>query len=324
MFIDESHVTIPQIGGMFNGDRSRKQTLVDYGFRLPSALDNRPLKFEEFEKKINNVICTSATPGDYELGKVDHKPVEQIIRPTGLLDPVIEVRYNTNNPVYDLMGEIQERIKKNERVLVVTLTVKDAINLTDFFKTHDLKVAYLQHEILTLQRTEIIYKLRKGIYDVLVGINLLREGLDIPEVSLIAILDADREGFLRSARSLTQIAGRAARNSQGKVIMYCDTISDAMAITIKETQRRREIQMAYNDEHHITPTTIIKPIQAPLHMVDDKTNKKHDLSEAKLTKKETEFQISQLSKQMAQAAKDLDFEQAAQLRDEILELKATL
>ena len=322
MFIDESHVTIPQIGGMFNGDRARKKTLVDYGFRLPSALDNRPLKFDEFEKKINNVICTSATPGDYELGKCDHKPVEQIIRPTGLLDPVIEVRYNTNNPIYDLMEEIKKRVEKNQRVLVITLTVKDAENLTDFLKTHDFKVAYLQHEILTLQRTEIIYKLRKGIYDVLVGINLLREGLDIPEVSLIAILDADREGFLRSARSLTQIAGRAARNAEGKVIMYCDSISDAMTTTINDTKRRRAIQEKYNLEHHVTPTTIIKPIQEPIHMVDD-IKSKHN-TEGKLTRKETEFQISQLTKDMNRAAKELDFEKAAELRDEILELKASL
>lgn len=322
-FIDESHVTIPQVGGMYNGDRARKQTLVDYGFRLPSALDNRPLRFEEFEQKMNNIICTSATPGDYELKQCDNKVIEQIIRPTGLLDPLIEVRYNTNNPVYDLMKEIEERIKKDERVLVVTLTVKDAINLTDFFKSHDLKVAYLQHEILTLQRTEIIYKLRKGIYQVLVGINLLREGLDIPEVSLIAILDADREGFLRSERSLTQIAGRAARNSQGKVIMYCDSISDAMQKTIDETKRRREIQTKYNSEHQIVPKTIIKPIQPPIHMFDDKGNIKHK-DKAKLTKKETEFQIKELTKAMNQAAKDLDFEKAAQYRDELLELKASL
>ena len=322
-FIDESHVTIPQIGGMYNGDRARKTTLVEYGFRLPSALDNRPLRFEEFEKKINNVICTSATPGDYELKQCDNKPIEQVIRPTGLLDPIIEVRYNTNNPVYDLMKEIEERVKKDERVLVVTLTVKDAMNLTDFFKSHDIKVAYLQHEILTLQRTEIIYKLRKGIYQVLVGINLLREGLDIPEVSLIAILDADREGFLRSSRSLTQIAGRAARNSQGKVIMYCDSISDAMQQTIDETARRRKIQIKYNTEHNITPKTIIKEIQPPIHMVDDKANIKHKDS-SKMTKKEAEFQIKQLTKEMNQAAKDLDFEKAAQLRDELLELKASL
>lgn len=322
LFIDESHVTIPQIGGMYNGDRQRKLTLVEYGFRLPSALDNRPLRFDEFEKKINNVICTSATPGDYELKQINNKPVEQIIRPTGLLDPVIEVRYNTNNPVYDLMKEIKDRIAKNERTLVVTLTVKDAENLTDFFKSHDIKVAYLQHEILTLERTEIIYKLRKGIIDVIVGINLLREGLDIPEVSLIAILDADKEGFLRSTRSLTQIVGRAARNSQGKVIMYCDKISDAMNETIKETARRRHIQETYNKAHNITPKTIIKPIQPPIHMVDDTKRKVN--KEEKLTKKETEKLIQQLTKEMQKAAKDLDFEKAASLRDELFELKASI
>ena len=321
LFIDESHVTIPQIGGMFNGDRARKITLVDYGFRLPSALDNRPLKFEEFEKKISSVICTSATPGDYELAKVDNKPVEQIIRPTGLLDPLIEVRSNDNNPVYDVMEEIKKRIEKHERVMVVTLTVKDAENLTDFFKSHDIKVAYLQHEILTLQRTEIIYKLRKGIYDVLVGINLLREGLDIPEVSLIAILDADREGFLRSARSLTQIAGRAARNSSGKVIMYADKISDAMEKTIRETKRRRSIQEKYNEEHNIVPKTIIKNIQEPLKMIDDKKRKDDG---SKLTRKQIELNIKSLTSEMNKAAKNLDFETAATLRDEIMELKALL
>ena len=326
LFVDESHVTLPQIGGMFNGDRSRKMTLVDYGFRLPSALDNRPLRFEEFEKKVRNVICTSATPGDYELDKVNHQPVEQIIRPTGLLDPIIEVRFNTNNPIYDLMDEIKKRLAKNERVMVVTLTVKDAENLTDFFKSHDFKVAYLQHEILTLQRTEIIYKLRKGIYDVLVGINLLREGLDIPEVSLIAILDADRQGFLRSARSLTQIAGRAARNANGKVIMYCDEISDAMAITIKETKRRRELQEKYNAEHGIVPKTIIKNIQAPIHMIDDEASNKHKnaAKEGKMTIKQKQLMIKNLTSEMNKAAKALDFETAASLRDQILELKASL
>ena len=326
LFVDESHVTLPQIGGMFNGDRSRKMTLVDYGFRLPSALDNRPLRFEEFEKKVRNVICTSATPGDYELDKVNHQPVEQIIRPTGLLDPIIEVRFNTNNPIYDLMDEIKKRLAKNERVMVVTLTVKDAENLTDFFKSHDFKVAYLQHEILTLQRTEIIYKLRKGIYEVLVGINLLREGLDIPEVSLIAILDADRQGFLRSARSLTQIAGRAARNANGKVIMYCDEISDAMAITIKETKRRRELQEKYNAEHGIVPKTIIKNIQAPIHMIDDEASNKHKnaAKDGKMTVKQKQLMIKNLTSEMNKAAKVLDFETAASLRDQILELKASL
>ena len=320
LFIDESHVTIPQIGGMYHGDRSRKETLVEYGFRLPSALDNRPLRFEEFEAKISHVICTSATPGDYEKEKAG-AVVEQIIRPTGLLDPIIEVRSNNLNPVYDVMEEIKKRIAKNERVMVVTLTVKDAENLTDFFKSHNLKVAYLQHEILTLQRTEIIYKLRKGIYDVLVGINLLREGLDIPEVSLIAILDADREGFLRSARSLTQIAGRAARNSNGKVIMYCDHISDAMKVTISETKRRREIQEAYNKEHGITPKTIIKPVQEPLKMID---KKKDPLEGGKLSRKQMELLVKTLTAEMNKAARDLDFETAAELRDQILELKAQM
>lgn len=322
LFIDESHVTIPQIGGMYSGDRSRKETLVEYGFRLPSALDNRPLRFEEFEKKINHVICTSATPGDYELNQVNHQVVEQIIRPTGLLDPIIEVRYNSNNPVYDVLEEIKQRVKRNERVMVITLTVKDAENLTDFFKSHDVKVAYLQHEILTLQRSEIIYKLRKGIYDVLVGINLLREGLDIPEVSLVAILDADREGFLRSARSLTQIAGRAARNANGKVIMYCDRISDAMEITIRETKRRRQIQENYNKEHGIVPKTIMKAIQEPIKMIDDK--KRKDNPDAKLTRKQMEMLIKSLTTEMNKAAKSLDFETAAGLRDQILELKAKL
>ena len=252
--------------------------------------------------------------------------MEQIIRPTGLLDPIIEVRFNTNNPIYDLMDEIKKRLAKNERVMVVTLTVKDAENLTDFFKSHDFKVAYLQHEILTLQRTEIIYKLRKGIYEVLVGINLLREGLDIPEVSLIAILDADRQGFLRSARSLTQIAGRAARNANGKVIMYCDEISDAMAITIKETKRRRELQEKYNAEHGIVPKTIIKNIQAPIHMIDDEANNKHKnaAKEGKMSVKQKQLMIKNLTSEMNKAAKALDFETAASLRDQILELKASL
>lgn len=322
LFVDESHVSLPQISGMFNGDQARKKSLVDYGFRLESALDNRPLRFEEFEMKINNVICTSATPGNYELEKCNYKVVEQLIRPTGLLDPIIETRLNTNNPIYDLMEEIKDRISKNERTLVVTLTVKDAENLTDFFKTNNIKVAYIQHEILTLERNEIIYKLRKGIYDCVIGINLLREGLDIPEVSLIAILDADREGFLRSERSLTQIVGRAARNANGKVIMYCDKISDAMKKTIKETQRRRNIQEEYNLKNNITPKTIIKPINEPVHMFSKSKNKTENIG--KLTRKETEKLISSLTKQMLQASKELDFEKAANLRDEIFELKATL
>lgn len=322
LFADESHVTLPQISGMYNGDRSRKKVLVEYGFRLPSALDNRPLTFEEFEKKITNVICTSATPGDYEIEKA-HGVIEQIIRPTGLLDPIIEVRYNSKcNPVYDLLNEIRERIKRNERVMVVTLTIKDAENLTDFYKKEGIKVAYIQHEILTLERTEIIYKLRKGIYDCIIGINLLREGLDIPEVSLIAILDSDRQGFLRSTRSLTQIAGRAARNASGKVIMYCDTISLSMQETIDATKRRREIQNQYNIEHDITPRTITKPIQEPLKMIDKK--KKETSINSHSSRTEIEKAIKSLTSLMNKASKELDFSLAAEYRDEIFELKALL
>ena len=320
--VDESHVTFSQVRGMYNGDRSRKQTLVDYGFRLPSALDNRPLTFEEFEARIKNVICTSATPGDYELGQTGGRKVEQIIRPTGLIDPLIEVRSNKDNPVYNLIGEIEQRVAKNERVMIVTLTVRDAINLTDFLKAKNFKVAYLQHEIKTLERTEIIYKLRKGDYQVLVGINLLREGLDIPEVSLIAVLDADKEGFLRSARSLIQIVGRAARNSEGKVIMYADNMTDSMKKCISETNRRREIQMAYNKEHGIIPKTIIKPIKPPLHILDDKKEKRK--MSGKLTRNEIQKMVSELEKAMRKASQELDFERAAELRDEMLELKASL
>lgn len=319
-FIDESHATIPQINGMFNGDRSRKETLVEYGFRLPSALDNRPLRFNEFLDKQKNVICTSATPGEFELTKSNNEVVEQVIRPTGLLDPIIEVRSNKNNPIQDLIKEIDLRIKNNERVFVITLTIKDAENLTNYLKNKNYKVAYLQHEILTLQRTEIIYKLRKGIYDVLVGINLLREGLDIPETSLIAILDADREGFLRSKRSLIQIIGRAARNANGKVIMYADSISTAMDEAIKETKRRRDIQEKYNKENNIIPQSVIKPILEPVRVVESKGSNKPS---GKLTRKEKEDQIRKLTTLMKQAAKDLDFEKAALYRDELLELKSS-
>jgi len=320
IFVDESHVTIPQISGMYNGDQARKQVLVDYGFRLPSALDNRPLKFDEFFSKVHHMICTSATPGDWELKEAHGVSAEQIIRPTGLLDPKIEVRSNKNNPVYDLLTEINKRIEKNERTLVCTLTINDAENLTDFFKQKGLKVAYLQHEIKTMERTEIIYKLRKGDYQVLVGINLLREGLDIPEVSLIAILDADKEGFLRSTRSLIQIVGRVARNDHGLVLMYADSITKSMDETIKETNRRREIQNKYNIEHHIIPKTIQKPLVEPIRMIS--TNKKIDKPQGKLTRSEKVKLIAQLEKAMKKAASELDFEQAALLRDEILELKA--
>ncbi len=323
LFIDESHVTLPQIGGMYYGDRSRKQTLVNYGFRLPSALDNRPLRFDEFEKKITNVICCSATPGDYELKQTNNQKVEQIIRPTGLVDPIVIVRSNKINPIQDLTAEIKKRKAINERALVVTLTIKDAENLTEYLKEQDIKVAYLQHEIKTMERSEIIYKLRKGDYDCVVGINLLREGLDLPEVSLIAILDADKEGFLRSERSLIQIIGRAARNVKGTVIMYSDAISDGMKAAIGETNRRRAIQLAYNQEHHITPHSIIKPIRPPVRFIDD-ANGKRAKGRGKMSQKETELMIRELTKRMHEEAKDLDFEEAAKIRDEILELKADL
>lgn len=323
LFIDESHVTIPQIGGMYFGDRSRKQTLVDYGFRLPSALDNRPLNFKEFESKVTNAICCSATPGDYELEQTQHQVVEQIIRPTGLVDPKVEVRSNKLNPIQDVTNEVKKRIAKNERSLIVTLTIKDAENLTEYLKSQDIKVAYLQHEIKTMERSEIIYKLRKGDYDCVVGINLLREGLDLPEVSLIAILNADKEGFLRSERSLIQIIGRAARNAHGEVIMYSDIISDGMKAAIKETNRRRDIQMAYNKAHGIIPKTIIKPIKPPVRFIDDSKSKRVK-GTAKMSTKETLRYINGLTKQMREEAKSLNFEEAAKLRDEILELKATL
>ena len=320
LIVDESHVTFPQVRGMFNGDRSRKTTLVEYGFRLPSALDNRPLNFEEFEGEINQVICTSATPGDYELGKTNGQYVEQIIRPTGLLDPKIEVR-PTLGQIDDLMYEIKERIKHNERVMVVTLTIRMAEDLTNFLKEHDIKTVYLHSECKTLERTEIIYQLRKGKYDVLVGINLLREGLDIPEVSLIAILDADKEGFLRSARSLIQVVGRAARNEHGMAIMYADHITESMDECIKETNRRREIQEKYNEENGIVPQTIIKPIQPPIHVTEKEENKIIE-SKAKLTKSELDKRIKEVEKSMNQAAKEFDFEKAIELRDMLFELKA--
>lgn len=322
LFADESHTTLPQIRGMYNGDRARKINLVEYGFRLPSALDNRPLRFEEFEGKFKNLICTSATPGDYELEQAGSDSVyEQIIRPTGLLDPIIEVRPTSINPVNDLLKEIKDRIKRNERVLVVSLTISDAKNLTEFYKSQGIKVEHLQHEIKTLERTELIYKLRKGIIEVLVGINLLREGLDIPEVSLIAILSADMEGFLRSTRSLIQIIGRAARNSEGKVIMYADNISRSMKEAIEETKRRRAIQEEYNEKHGIVPKTIIKPITEPIKVIDKKRKK---TDSGYKTRNELESEIKRLEKEMREAARSLDFEEAANLRDAILELKDEL
>lgn len=317
LIVDESHVSFPQVRGMFNGDRSRKETLVEYGFRLPSALDNRPLNFEEFEGKINQVICTSATPGDYELGKTNGEYVQQIIRPTGLVDPQIEIK-NVLNPVLDLVDEIDKVIEQNERVMIVTLTIKDAENLTAFLKERGYKVSYLHTDTKTLERTEIIYHLRKGKYDILIGINLLREGLDIPEVSLIAILDADKEGFLRSERSLIQIVGRAARNEHGRVIMYANRITDSMNKAILETQRRRAIQEAYNEEHGIIPKTVIKEIREPLKIKDRNVNINKS---GKMTRSEKELYIKEVEKEMRKAAKDLDFEKAAELRDILFELR---
>ncbi len=313
LVVDESHVTLPQVRGMYNGDRMRKQTLVDYGFRLPSALDNRPLKFEEFEEKINQAIYVSATPGDYELERTNNKYVEQIIRPTGLLDPIIEVR-KTEGQIDDIINEINERIKRNERVLITTLTIRMSEELTNYLKEMNIKVAYLHSEIKTLERLKIIHDLRSGIYDCIVGINLLREGLDIPEVSLICILDADKQGFLRSNRSLIQTIGRAARNEFGKVIMYADTYSDAMNEAIKETKRRREIQEEYNKVHGITPKTIIKDIKEVV--TNEVTNKKK-----KVSKKEKVEMLETLEKEMREAAAAMDFEKAMELRDIYFELK---
>lgn len=322
MIVDESHVSLPQIRGMFNGDRARKQTLVDYGFRLPSALDNRPLTFSEFEEKAPQSIYVSATPGDYELEQTEGEIVEQIIRPTGLLDPIVEVR-PTEGQIDDLVGEIRDRIAKGERTLITTLTVRMAEDLTEYLKNLDIKVAWLHHEVKTIERTEIIQDLRRGKYDVLVGINLLREGLDIPEVSLIAILDADKEGFLRSKRSLVQIIGRAARNAEGKVILYGDSITESMLYAIDETARRRSIQMAYNEEHGIVPKTIIKPIREVVHSKETKEMTARYLRrKQKLSKKDTAKYIQELEAEMRQAASDLEFERAAELRDMILELKA--
>ena len=318
LVIDESHVTLPQVKAMYNGDRARKITLVDYGFRLPSALDNRPLKFEEFEKKLDQVIYVSATPGDYEIEKANGNIVEQIIRPTGLLDPTIEVKPSLNQ-IDDLMNEIEKRIKVNERVLITTLTIKMAEELTNYLKGYDIKVAYLHNEIKTLQRLKIIRDLRLGKYDVVVGINLLREGIDIPEVSLIAIMDADKQGFLRSTRSLIQTIGRCARNANGHVIMYADSISDSMKEAIDETKRRRTIQELYNKEHGITPKTIIKEIRDVISNEDDT---KEEKKKPKMSKQEKENMISMLEHEMKTAAKDLDFERAMELRDAIFELKS--
>ena len=319
LVVDESHVTLPQVRGMYNGDRARKMNLVDYGFRLPSALDNRPLKYEEFEKKINQAIYVSATPGDLELEHTNNQYVEQIIRPTGLLDPTIEVR-KTEGQIDDLVGEINERINKNERILVTTLTIRMAEELTNYLKELDIKVAYLHSEVKTLERMQIIHDVRAGKYDVLVGINLLREGLDIPEVSLIAILDADKEGFLRSNRSLIQTIGRCARNANGHVIMYGDKITDSMQQAIDETARRRKIQEEYNKEHGIIPQTIKKEIREVISNTDTKESK----SKKKLTKKEIARNIENVEEEMREAARNLDFERAMELRDILFEMKSNL
>ncbi|MEH7125056.1 excinuclease ABC subunit UvrB [Bacillus sp. JJ1503] len=321
--IDESHVTLPQIRGMYNGDQARKSVLVEHGFRLPSALDNRPLTFNEFEKHINQIVYVSATPGPYE---IEHTPemIQQIIRPTGLLDPIIEVR-PIEGQIDDLIGEIQDRIKRNERVLITTLTKKMSEDLTDYLKEIGIKVQYLHSEVKTLERIEIIRELRLGTYDVLVGINLLREGLDIPEVSLVTILDADKEGFLRSERSLIQTIGRAARNANGHVIMYADKMTNSMELAISETKRRRSIQEEYNQKHGITPQTIQKEIRDVIRATiaaEDQEEYKVSAKIGKLNKKEREKLIQVMEKEMKEEAKALNFERAAELRDLILELKA--
>ena len=316
LIIDESHVTLPQVRGMYNGDRARKQTLVDYGFRLPSALDNRPLKFEEFNKKINQVIYVSATPGDYELERVNNKVIEQIIRPTGLLDPTIEIKPSTGQ-IDDIISEIYKRIEKNERVLITTLTIRMSEELTNYLKELNIKVAYLHNEVKTIERLKIIRELRLGKYDVVVGINLLREGIDIPEVSLICILDADKQGFLRSGRSLVQTIGRCARNSNGHVIMYGDKITDAMKYAISETSRRREIQIKYNEEHNIIPKTIEKAIN---DIISNEVETK--VSEEKMSKKEKLAIMDTIEKEMLTAAKNMDFEKAMELRDILFEFKS--
>ena len=330
MVVDESHQTMPQVRGMYNGDRARKQMLINYGFRLPSALDNRPLKLAEFEKHVNQVVYMSATPGPYEGNQTNHV-VQQIIRPTGLLDPTIEVR-PVIGQIDDLVGEINKRIERNERVFVTTLTKKMSEDLTDYLKDLGLKVKYLHSDIKTLERTQIIRDLRLGKFDVLVGINLLREGLDVPEVSLVAILDADKEGFLRNERSLIQTIGRAARNEHGAVIMYADTVTESMQKAIDETKRRRAIQEKYNEEHHITPKTIIKPIQDAISATkpSEDTGETEDSTEfttkdfAKLKRADQEKMVAELTEQMQSAAKRLDFEQAATLRDTVMELKAQM
>lgn len=318
LVVDESHVTLPQVRGMYNGDRARKQTLVDYGFRLPSALDNRPLRFEEFESKINQAIYVSATPGDYEREHVNNLYVEQIIRPTGLLDPTIEVK-KTEGQIDDIIEQINIRKEKNERVLITTLTIRMAEELTNYLKEMGISVAYLHNEVKTFERLKIIQELRKGKYDVVVGINLLREGIDIPEVSLICIMDADKQGFLRSTRSLIQTIGRCARNANGHVIMYADIISESMQEAITETQRRRSIQEKFNKEHGITPKTIIKEIH---ELISNEVSDKIDKKNQKLNPKEKRDIMARIEEEMKEAAKNLDFEKAMELRDILFEMKS--
>ena len=322
IMVDESHMTMGQIKGMYNGDRSRKEMLVNYGFRLPSALDNRPLRREEFESHVHQIVYVSATPGDYELEQTD-TVVEQIIRPTGLLDPEVEVR-PTMGQMDDLLGEINRRAEKGERTFITTLTKKMAEDLTDYLKEMGVKVKYMHSDIKTLERTEIIRDLRLGVFDVLIGINLLREGIDVPEVSLVAILDADKEGFLRNERGLIQTIGRAARNSEGHVIMYADKITESMQKAMDETARRREIQMRYNEEHGIIPQTIKKDIRDLIAISKSSdTDVTEDIPDYNaMTKAERQETIKKLQKQMQEAAEMLDFELAAQLRDMVLELKA--
>lgn len=320
LVVDESHVTLPQVRGMFKGDRSRKMNLVEYGFRLPSAIDNRPLNFEEFNKKIKYAVYLSATPGDYELEKTPYL-VEQIIRPTGLLDPVIEIR-KKEGQIDDIVAEILKRIERNERTLITTLTIKMSEDLTTYFKELGLKVAYIHSEVKSLERIEILRELRLGVHDVLVGINLLREGLDLPEVSLICILDADKQGFLRSKRSLVQIVGRAARNSDGRVIMYADKMTEAMEYAISETQRRRDIQDIYNVKHDITPTTIIKEVRDAISVKLEFSKETKNLED--MSKPEKLKLVKEMEKEMRNAAKALDFEKAAEFRDLIIELQMTI
>ena len=321
--VDESHASLPQVRGMYNGDQSRKRTLVEFGFRLPSAINNRPMTFEEFESVQNQTIYVSATPGDYELEKVNNKIIEQIIRPTGLLDPTIEIK-PSKGQVDDLIEQIRERQARNERVLITTLTVKMAEELTSYLQEMEIKVAYLHHETKTLERIEILRDLRLGKYDVVIGINLLREGLDLPEVSLIAILDADKEGFLRSKRSLVQVVGRAARNENGHVIMYADRITDSMKYTIEETARRREIQDTYNKEHGIIPKTIKKPIRDVIAGKETAALTQRVRTKQTKDKRDVEQVLDRLDKEMREAAAILDFERAAQLRDIIMEIKSDL